>query len=294
MALYKYVTAATAERILKGGIRFTQPGAFNDPFELLPQFITPQSLVEEERKFSFCLISPRRKGLDRSHISEDDANCSDLQARKIVGLLNKNIGILCLSRNFESLLMWGHYADNYAGAVIEFDESHEFFTGQHPVKYQKRRPVFNIQDFFDCNVPISDLCVKSNVWAYEKEVRIVRSISDCKDTGKSLAGYPIVTMDVPLDCIKGVIIGERMGVESQKVLWDLVKQTNISLSLAAVANWDYAFRHEPIKFQGPLIGSPVISPRTAHIFKDEPGALGEVARWAIEKHHFSEFVNLRC
>ncbi|MCS3835570.1 hypothetical protein HNR03_000150 [Pseudomonas sp. JAI111] len=147
MALYKYVTAGTALRILKGSIKFTQPGAFNDPFELLPQFIIPADIEEKERGFSFCVTSPRRKGIDRSHIPGPEEHRSDIQARKIVSSLNRSLGILCLSRNPDSLLMWGHYAQDYAGAIIEFDESHDFFTGLNPVKYQKRRPVFNIEDF---------------------------------------------------------------------------------------------------------------------------------------------------
>lgn len=293
MALYKYVTSATAKRILKGSIRFTQPSAFNDPFELLPQFITPENFAPDSQSISFCLRSPRRKGINRSNNSELDRYKSDLQARQIVKSLNGAIGILCLSRNPESLLMWGHYADSYAGAVIEFDESHDFFTGGISVKYQKKRPVFDINDFHGCNVPISDLCVKPNVWAYEREVRLIRKLSDCSIV-EPQAQYPIATMDVPLECISGVIIGERMTIENQKALWELVKNTPISLSLAAVANWDYSFRNETIKHSGPLVGSPVISPRTASIFKDEPGELGQSARWIIENHPLSKHMNVLC
>ena len=294
MGLYKYVTASTAKKILEGSIRFTQPGAFNDPFELLPQFIIPEGTEEHIGKFSFCVLSPRRKGLDRSHTPGEDRFRSDIQARNIVADLNSNLGILCLSHNLESLLMWGHYAGEYSGAVIEFYEKHEFFNGLNPVKYQKRRPVFNLSDFYDRAVPISDLCVKSNSWSYEKEVRLVRSAADLTDSGKVLNGYPILTMDIPLECVKSVYIGERMSIQDQKDLWGLVKTTNISLSLAAVANWDYSFRYESIKYRGPLIGSPTISPRTAHIFKDDPGQFGEMARWLIENHKMSEFVNKTC
>jgi hypothetical protein len=35
--LYKYVSIEILEKILDGTIRFTQPSAFNDPFELLPE-----------------------------------------------------------------------------------------------------------------------------------------------------------------------------------------------------------------------------------------------------------------
>ena len=294
MGLFKYVSAETAERILKGSIRFAQPGAFNDPFELLPQFSTPTGLEEHSRNFRFCLTSPRRRGLDRSHIPTPDEHRSDIHARQIVSALNDQIGILCLSRNPDSLLMWGHYADEYRGAVIEFDEHHEFFTGLNPVKYQKRRPVFNIADFFDRDIPVSDLCVKSNAWKYEREVRIVRSATNLRASDKTISGHKLLTMSLPLDCIKAVHMGERMEVEWQRKIWALVSETQISLSLAAVANWDYSFRYDLIKLPGRLIGTPMITPRTAHIFTDDPGDLGDIAKWMIENHHKAEFVNHKC
>src|SRR6266702_3676633 len=37
--LYKYVNIEVLRHILDGQIRFTQPSAFNDPFELLPEII---------------------------------------------------------------------------------------------------------------------------------------------------------------------------------------------------------------------------------------------------------------
>lgn len=295
MPLYKYVTASTAIKILKGSIRFTQPGAFNDPFELLPQFITPKTLVEQDRySLSVDCIGERRKGILRNGVKEEDRYKSDVQARRIVESLNDALGILCLSRNPESLLMWGHYGDEYRGAIIEFDESHSFFQGKFSVAYRKNRPVYNIADFLGQPFPVADLCIKPNVWAYEKEVRIARSLADCTEVAVDDNGNKIMTMNVPIDCIRGVTMGERMTVENQRLIWGLVAATDISLSLAAVANWDYAFRNEVIKYPGKMVGSPIISARTAHIFTEDTGQFGEIARWLVDKHPASEFVNLRC
>ena len=74
-------------------------------------------------------------------------------------------------------------------------------------------------------------------------------------------------MDVPLDAIKSITFGERMPVAAQREVWHKIKNTNISLSLAAIANWGYEFRKEPIKYNQPVSEmNPLISPRTAHIF----------------------------
>lgn len=294
MPLYKYVTVDTAIRILNGSIRFTQPSAFNDPFELLPQFITPESFMPESQTLNICCVSLRRKGLDRRKVKEVDKYKSDIQARQIVSSLNGVVGLLCLTKNSESLLMWGHYAEEYHGAIIEFDEGHEFFNGQIPVLYKKNRPIYDFSDFYGEKFPIADLCVKPNDWSYEREVRVARPLSMCKKNEKVLNGHPVMTMDIPLDCIRSVTMGERMPLEGQKKIWELVKDTHVGLSLAAISNWEYKFRTEAIKYQGKSgIMSPVVTPRTAGIFKDDPGHLGDLARWLEESHPASGFVNLR-
>ena len=43
MPLFKYVKFQDLMRILDGTIRLTQPGAFNDPFELVPELYVPES-----------------------------------------------------------------------------------------------------------------------------------------------------------------------------------------------------------------------------------------------------------
>lgn len=294
MPLYKYVRPETAINILSGSIRFTQPGAFNDPFELLPQFITPTEIDGATCQLQVGCVGSRRKGISRTHKSHDSQYSSDLQARMIISSLNSAVGILCLSKNPESLLMWGHYADEYRGAIIEFDDKHDFFQGLIPLQYKKKRPVYDIEDFLGKPFPIADLCVKPNDWAYEREVRIVRPLSECTEVAKDNNGNAVMVGSIPLECIVGVTMGERMKVEYQRKIWNLIKGTKASLQLAAVSNWEYTFRMEPIKFKGNLIGTPMISARTAHIFTDDSGEFGDVARWLVEKHPSSAFVNTSC
>ena len=111
--------------------------------------------------------------------------------------------------------MWSHYADGYSGAVIEVDESHEFFTGYFEVEYRQNRPKKDIGSYLasDEPIPIAELCVKSKEWEYEAEVRVVRNLVDCrcvcKDDGR---GYPAYVMDFPTECIKSVTLGERMPI----------------------------------------------------------------------------------
>jgi len=296
VSLYKYLTIDTLKKVISGSIRFTQPGAFNDPFELLPELYIPKSFDQQNLNIRFDIMSQRRSppvGELNSDFESDE--CNDLASRNIVASLNEAVGILCLSRNQDSLLMWSHYADEYSGAVIEFDDEHEFFQGKINVDYRARRPIKDISSYISADeaVPIAELCVKSDQWEYESEVRIARSLSDCKkvdDTHK----FPIYVMDVPQDCIKSIILGERTSIDHQKEIWNMIKETNISLSLSAIANWGYEFQPELIKINVPYPkANPIMSPRTAHIFKDYAGNLGEMARYLIENHKMSDITNQR-
>ena len=292
MALYKYVKFDDLKRILNGTIRFTQPGAFNDPFELVPELYVPEAFGKQDVPFQFSLTAARREVLADTTNDEFEADhCSDQNARSIRASVDQAIGMLCLSRNGSSLLMWSHYADGYSGAVVRFDETHEFFSGQIAMEYRERRPKMHIRDLTngDSPIPIAEFCVKANEWEYEQEVRVVRALRDCRCVGEA-QGFPVYVMDVPATCIESVILGERMSVCHQRQIWELVRSMrNVSLYLYAVSNWGYEFRSEPIKFAGS--SGPIMSPRTAHIFADYSGTHGETARWLLENHPLSEMMN---
>jgi hypothetical protein len=55
------VDIAGLKRILEGSVRFTQPSAFNDPFELLPEVVVPNDAGEKQLSFSFDIRAQRRQ-----------------------------------------------------------------------------------------------------------------------------------------------------------------------------------------------------------------------------------------
>ena len=122
---------------------------------------------------------------------------------------------------------------------------------------------------------------------------MVRSLRDCKKDGE-YNGFPVYVMDIPNEAIKAVTFGERTPVDQQRDVWTMLKDTGIALSLAAVSFSGYGFRKETIKLALSVSEmSPWISPRTAHIFIDDEGDLGEIARWTIANHALSNAVNKR-
>jgi Protein of unknown function (DUF2971) len=164
--LYKYVRPERIDIIENLELRFTQPGALNDPFELRPRF---EGIISEAEALAKMSESPvdlelvlrqaygilpaeaRAKlpfeavaTIVSSYLATDQAReAMSSTILTVLGLLrdgatrirddiyaalNNNIGILSLSEVLDDALMWAHYADNHRGMVIGFDQTHTFFN----------------------------------------------------------------------------------------------------------------------------------------------------------------------
>lgn len=161
--LYKYVTAARTDVLRDLSIRFTQPGALNDPFDLTPMFEQVMSeetvgdTLEQSKRMIEDALRKQYKKLpaelrDRvsleNFISIVQANPSLVdhalsniapifrsviaafapQAKAMLTeALQSQVGILSLSELADHPLLWAHYADSHKGLAIEFDVQHEYF-----------------------------------------------------------------------------------------------------------------------------------------------------------------------
>ena len=261
-SLYKYVSIDRLTGILiDHKVRFTQPGAFNDPFELVPRLLVPEGTVPQGRhiNYRFSLNTPRRPiDIDRSTI-KDDGWCHDSHFRDLRKQLDQDIGFLSLSRTWKSLPMWAHYAESFSGAAIEFDGDHEFFEWAFDVQYSHDRPIRDFELYRSESIPIAEMCDKSIEWQYEKEVRLARCLSDCR-LSKVENGVPIYLAEIPRECIKRVILGERVSNDNAKEIFDIIQDNDIIGSRAVINHWEYdleltGFKLGPYKSGGKMISS---------------------------------------
>ena len=106
--------------------------------------------------------------------------------------------ISSFSEDHQSLLMWGHYANNHEGFCIEYDlssmdDNENLKKYLFPVTYNNER--FDITDFYidnvinkkakDINRLIHSVLYKSEDWEYEKEWRFV--ITESEYDGKTVS-----------------------------------------------------------------------------------------------------------
>lgn len=139
-----------------------------------------------------------------------------LIGKQIYEFANENLGALCLTEKPQNLLMWAHYADHHRGAVIEFDENHEFFNRRvgpqdefrhfRKVSYTGSRPTVFLND----STAVEFFYFKSKEWEYEQEWRLIVPLNDCSDRISNRTGLPICLLAVPPTCIAAVAVGVRM------------------------------------------------------------------------------------
>ena len=97
------------------------------------------------------------------------------------------MGILCLSEECDSVLMWSHYAQDHKGVCFEFIRTEENLLGDDdicsPVNYFRHYPHIDIGQMVlntDGRTIALMMKTKSADWSYEKEWRLITLLGDQK------------------------------------------------------------------------------------------------------------------
>ncbi len=156
--LYKYFAPACSQIFDDWLIRFTQPGALNDPFEMRPHisgygttdevFAIAETNWEAHTKSKYEELAKQpdyqisyadyRVDMEKHHIPmvlkgiEKAPEYNAEMASKIDKMINSSVGVLSLCTHLDSLLMWAHYGDSHRGFVVEFDTTSPFFKQERP------------------------------------------------------------------------------------------------------------------------------------------------------------------
>ncbi|MER8903444.1 DUF2971 domain-containing protein [Mesorhizobium sp. M0772] len=177
MRLYRFLGAEYGMRsIQERRIRIGRIEELNDDFE----FIGVALAVKEER---IALREMRRH-------------------------LNVNNGVICMSKDWDSPLMWAHYADSHKGMVLGFDVPDKAF---YQVEYQKKRPTLadmglNTLDDITPDDIKRLIRTKAEGWSYEQEYRAYISLTD----GVEIKGETHFFMPFSKDLkLREVIVGSR-------------------------------------------------------------------------------------
>ena len=244
--LYKYFQIERSEFLSNRLLRFTQPGDFNDPFELHPSAdlmskadiaaLPPapghegpdgrmRILTHEALQAMLTAFLPGLQKQMAQHANHEGSYVFD-HNRAAQSTFDSKFGILCLSEAADSLLMWAHYAGSHGGFVVQFDETHPFFAasefegqslGLTRVEYSPERPVVSYSTLNSPHLYYR----KSPEWSYEREWRLIKPLTTAS---KVIAreGFPLHLYEVPHEAVKGVILGHAIPHETRIKLFEVL------------------------------------------------------------------------
>lgn len=211
--LYKYCSTKSVgdkngapdydlENLEKSQIYFNDPSNFNDPFDC--KYSVDREI--SERRF---ICKMEKRGWDASQLSTDQLKQKIEKFKETVlsvenSIFDKHIhiGVTCLCERWDSLLLWGHYANKHTGFCLEFDTTLEPFNLAERVLYKHARPIPKLVDLINNEEKFvkstqDAIRVKSKNWSYEKEWRVLYS-------------KPDKVHQLNRECLKSVTLGLRM------------------------------------------------------------------------------------
>ena len=230
MPVYKYLPEERSDIIKRLLIRFSPRGALNDPYECLPAMpkIDPETIIdrigknilsdpnlsEAEKKRQFREFKKGRKDA-REVYRRDPDRLGKLYLESITFLNNRDLGILSLSKRWDSTVMWAHYSQCHRGFVIGFDERDSFFSRgpEDPTDLGTLKEVLYsaercVTDPMSREDEPSFLLRKNTDWAYEQEMRLLRPLCNRhKFLSRPGEEYDISLFRVPPGAIESVCFG---------------------------------------------------------------------------------------
>jgi len=172
----------------------------------------------EKKRLKLSTIKDLNDPFDLCPIDTSDPLVSKA-ADALSSQLWRSTAILCLSRNWDNLLLWSHYGNSHQGICLGFDipdsdPGTKFDTDvvYQPNLLQIRRP----EDLFDVANRLPR--TKHESWSYEQEVRMFANLDDPPDA----AGLHWIEFG-PLLMLKEVIIGAQCDPMMSRKIEEAVK-----------------------------------------------------------------------
>jgi hypothetical protein len=283
--VYKFCRKHGLEILNNLELKITPPNQFNDPFEFTPYIWCSDKALYLQREAvcrglydltgaknsfrgSFAkyremlkLLLARPEAVEK--IAEVMKETLPLTALDVLNRVSLELGILCVSRARDSILMWGHYCDNALGLVIGFDESHPIFRleeGLKPVHYGPQRVVFDAcweEGSDEMKRYEEEIIVSKNAdWIYEAEFRQIFRLSSHelkkrdlvnKCTGLKTDAY---FLPFPAEAVVSVTLGPRCCPAFQKEVIEVLHQPHFSkvqIERAILKKSDFVLEFEPVK-----------------------------------------------
>ena len=238
-------------------LKVTPPNEFNDPFEFTPHVVCSspnrklKSLLRDKVEIKEWYLEHKQNGykgnfrefrnqLNKArpellaNITPKMPEVNTYLRTTFLERVSKDYGLLCMSMNPSSLVMWGHYCDKYRGIVIGFDGEWSIFKnkiGLRPVRYVKERVKWDSSWRTGSNEELlftEHLIYSKNAeWSYEYELRQLFTLSGLKhkNLANGTSGY---FLPIPPEIITSVYLGFRCSKELERKVHAALQKHQLS------------------------------------------------------------------
>ncbi len=235
MTLYKYVTAERIDVLQNGLIRFTQPSALNDPWDMRPH--VERLIADNDLQRVTDPLVPRSEEqlVDYfSQIIEDFA--------KTKGVGDKSLDEIRQLVSEANTEFPGELRQLFEGAFVETLET---------MKQVVPQVVELIPEAMDKAVGVLSLTEKPDhqQWAYEEEWRMIKGLKQATKTVQAPTGN-VHLFSVPPACIVSVVLGQRMVLETRRQVVEFIRTdksyTHVTLFQAKSSSDKFTIEIQPI------------------------------------------------
>lgn len=251
------------EVLRENNLFMASPDYFNDPFDCRIS-INYRLLDSPEKikKYAISFVNRNKDFLLRKNVNLQDAvermiidyskNIEQIQANYeniLFAKQNLHYGVLSLSKRWDSILMWSHYAQNHRGYCVGFweeklRESRKFGKGG-PITYNPENdyPVINPLKENEQDQMIDkfkETHTKAFDWKYEEEYRVNKLFLPDVPTDYDR------TIKIPDDFFAEITIGLMTPKEHREEIIELARKKNIRIYEATKIPLKFAINRNEI------------------------------------------------
>ena len=238
--------------LCKNHLYLSPPKDFNDPFDCrIPINYYLLDTPEKKDKYidtqteNYC---EEGKIIQRKELEERLKNLDKFQEdyeKQIYDFQDKYLGVLCLSRRWDSILMWSHYADNHKGYCVGiYEEKLRNYCSRErhvPIDIVETTDDYPQIDPLDSSwlQARKQISTKAKDWKYEEEYRITQ-IFDFFKPNIAPPTKQERTITIDDDFFAEIIIGLETPPDDKNEIIKIGKQKGIKV---------YEAIKVPFKFQ---------------------------------------------
>lgn len=210
--------ARIEEMLVSRKCYFAKPSSLNDSFDCKPSLLMAAGDLR-----NYIVKLGKKKGLNlaSTQITQTVIDIrNEYNDDKFQAVLDKEVGVFCLSESPTLGTQWAYYGENHSGFSVEYDINEKFDYPAVRVNYSKERPEIDLIRFqselsYRLNVMKELVITKSDEWNHEKEVRVLNRGSGLYEVSSSnITGVVFGLRAEPenVDFIRSIIMNHKLDI----------------------------------------------------------------------------------